>query len=196
MEEIPKYKIGYFDPPWSFEPWGDQTNSLVKSPQMHYDCMSIDEMCGLPVKELFDDNALAACWTYDPMYPEALRLMKAWGFEYVTVLFRWLKTTEDPGQLHLFPIELPSFPIATGYHTRTGGCEECWLFKRGNGLPVLRHDIRREFYSMVREHSRKPDQVRDWIVDLYGPQPRVEFFARTRTQGWDIMFSNQADKFK
>ena len=81
-----------------------------------------------------------------------------------------------------------------GYHTRGGGCEECWLFKRGKGLPVLRHDIRKEFYAPIREHSRKPDKVAGWLVDLYGDVPRLEMFARTQRTGWEV-FGNETNKF-
>jgi N6-adenosine-specific RNA methylase IME4 len=35
-----------------------------------------------------------------------------------------------------------------------------------------------------REHSRKPDEVRDRIERLL-PGPRIELFARTTSPGWD-----------
>lgn len=95
--------------------------------------------------------------------------------------FRWIKTTD--GQYRLFD-DSERLNFGLGYHTRGGGCEEVWLFKRGKGLPVLRHDIRKEFFAPVRQHSRKPDQVAGWLVDLYGDVPRVEMFARTTRQGW------------
>ena len=37
----------------------------------------------------------------------------------------------------------------------------------------------------IREHSRKPDCVRDRIVQLCGDLPRIELFARQRVDGWD-----------
>lgn len=37
----------------------------------------------------------------------------------------------------------------------------------------------------VREHSRKPDEARDKIVELFGDLPRIELFARERVSGWD-----------
>ena len=36
------------------------------------------------------------------------------------------------------------------------------------------------------EHSKKPDIVRDKIVQLCGNLPRVELFARNETDGWDV----------
>ncbi|MFA5646648.1 MAG: MT-A70 family methyltransferase, partial [Candidatus Ratteibacteria bacterium] len=40
--------------------------------------------------------------------------------------------------------------------------------------------------SPRREHSRKPDEVRDKIVELFGDLPRIELFARQKTPGWDV----------
>jgi len=187
---VKSYSILYCDAPWRFEVW-DREGGLEKSPDAHYKTMTVKEM--MELQPDVADDAYLAMWVYDPMLPEALRLATAWGFPtYVTVLFRWLKSAD--GQLRLFEVgERLNFGL--GYHTRGGGCEECWLFKRGDGLPVLRHDIRKEFYSTIREHSRKPDEVPGWIVDLYGDVPRAEMFARTRRLGWDQIYSNEADKF-
>ena len=35
------------------------------------------------------------------------------------------------------------------------------------------------------QHSKKPDEVRDRIVELFGDLPRIELFARQKVQGWD-----------
>lgn len=184
-----EYKIVYADPPWRFEVHSRDTG-LDRAPDAHYQTMTTDELALMHVPVAKD--ALLVMWVYDPMLPAALRLGEAWGFEFCTVLFRWLKATD--GQWRLFDAgERLNFGM--GYHTRGGGCEEAWLFKRGKGLPVLRHDIRKEFYSPVREHSRKPDEVAGWLVDLYGDQPRLEMFARTKRDGWET-WGNEADKFK
>lgn len=183
------YSLIYTDPPWSFKAYSKDTG-LDRAPAAHYETMSVLDM--EPLKPNAADNSLLAMWVYDPMIPDALWLAGAWGFEFVTVLFRWLKSAN--GQRRLFdPGERLNFGM--GYHTRGGGCEECWLFKRGKGLPVLRHDIRKEFYSTIREHSRKPDEVAQWLVDLYGDVPRLEMFARTQRKGWTIM-GNEITKFK
>lgn len=184
------YSILYCDPPWRFEV-RNRATGLDRAPDAHYESMSIDEMAELPVGTWAADDAVMAMWVYDPMLPLALELANAWGFGFVTVLFRWFKTTD--GQLRMFdPTPTPNFGL--GYHTRGGACEECWLFKRGHGLPVRRHDIRKEFFAPVREHSRKPDEVPDWIVALYGTAPRLEMFARTKRAGWD-QFGDEAGKF-
>jgi N6-adenosine-specific RNA methylase IME4 len=46
--------------------------------------------------------------------------------------------------------------------------------------------------SPIREHSRKPDIVRERIVQLMGDVPRIELFSRERFPGWDA-WGNEAD---
>lgn len=185
------HDIVYADPAWRFQV-RDRETGLGKSPDRHYRTMPVEELCALPVADIAAKDALLSLWVYDPMLPAAFTVAAAWGFStFVTVLFRWFKTTN--GQMRLFdPTPTPGF--STGYHTRGGACEECWLFRRGRGLPVQRHDIRKEFFAPVREHSRKPDEVAGWIVDLYGDRPRIEMFARTRRPGWDA-WGNEIDTF-
>ena len=182
------YKIIYADPPWRFEV-RDRKTGLEKSPDAHYETMTLGDLQLIQAPSA--SSSLLAMWVYDPMLPEALELAAAWGFKFTTVLFRWIKTTN--GQLRLFdPTPKPHFGM--GYHTRGGACEEVWLFKRGKGLPVLNHGIRKEFFAPKREHSRKPDEVPGWLTDLYGDVPRLEMFARTEREGWDS-WGNETAKF-
>lgn len=186
---VKTYDILYADPAWKFEVWDSETGNDRAPP---YRTMTVEEMAALPVRQLGAKHSFLCMWVVDSMYPEAMMLANCWEYYFCTVLFRWFKT--NGSQLRLFdPTPKPGF--STGHHTRAGACEEVWLFKRGKGLPVLRHDIRREFHAPIREHSQKPDEVRGWITDLYGERDRVELFARTRAPGWDQAISDQADLF-
>ena len=40
--------------------------------------------------------------------------------------------------------------------------------------------------SSRREHSQKPDEIRNKIVELFGDLPRIELFARQKTEGLDV----------
>ena len=53
--------------------------------------------------------------------------------------------------------------------------------RSGNGSNAVSQLI----MSPIREHSRKPDEVRDRIVELLGDLPRIELFAREAAPGWD-----------
>ena len=40
--------------------------------------------------------------------------------------------------------------------------------------------------SPLRGHSQKPDEAREKIVELLGDLPRLELFARSKADGWDV----------
>ena len=44
----------------------------------------------------------------------------------------------------------------------------------------------------IHEHSRKPEQAREKIVELMGDIPRIELFAREKNKGWDV-WGNEVD---
>ena len=46
--------------------------------------------------------------------------------------------------------------------------------------------------SNREEHSKKPDIVREKIVELFGDVPRVELFARQKSEGWEV-WGNEVD---
>ena len=71
-----------------------------------------------------------------------------------------------------------------GYYTRAN-TEICILATKGKPLPRLSKSVHQVVVSKIREHSRKPDEVRDRIVELFGDIPRVELFARQKVDGWD-----------
>ena len=44
--------------------------------------MSIDELCALPVADLAATDSALFLWATFPQLPEALRLIREWGFTY------------------------------------------------------------------------------------------------------------------
>jgi len=71
-----------------------------------------------------------------------------------------------------------------GYWTRANS-EPCLLAFKGKMKP-LKHNIRQIVEEQRREHSRKPDIIRNKIVQLVGDLPRIELFAREKAEGWDV----------
>ena len=61
--------------------------------------------------------------------------------------------------------------------------EQCLLGTRGSPRR-LGKDVRKLVIDRRREHSRKPDQVRELIERLVGG-PYLELFARETKRGWD-----------
>ena len=142
--------------------------------------MSIDELCALPVETLAEKDCLLFLWATFPQLPEALRLIRAWGFTFKTVAIVWLKLNKKS----------PTWFYGLGYWTR-GNAEICLLAKRGK--PKRRSaGVHQFIISPVEEHSKKPDVTRDKIIELAGDLPRVELFARQKAPGWDVL-GNEVD---
>lgn len=107
--------------------------------------MSIDKLCALPVETLAAKDCLLFLWATFPMLPEALQLIRAWGFTFKTVAFVWLK--QNRKSLTWF--------YGLGYWTR-GNAEICLLAKRGK---PKRHSaaVHQFIISPIEQHSKKPD---------------------------------------
>ena len=169
MQEIRKYSIIYADPPWRYS-----QKRLSGAAEHHYNTMSIDELCALPVAELAEKDCALFLWAMFPQLPAALRLIKAWGFSYKTVAFVWLKLNK----------KVRSWFYGMGFWTR-GNAEICLLATKGK--PKRRSaGVHQLIVSPIERHSQKPEEARDKIIALMGELPRIELFARQETPGWDV----------
>lgn len=136
--------------------------------------MSVEEICNLNVAEMADDDCVLFLWTTFPQLQEALQVIKAWGFQYKTVAFVWLKQNKS-GKGWFFGL---------GFWTR-GNAEICLLATRGKPRRKSAR-VHQFIISPLREHSQKPDEVRGKIIELMGDLPRLEMFARIKADGWDV----------
>jgi N6-adenosine-specific RNA methylase IME4 len=174
-----KYKVIYADPPWHFKVRSKKGEG--RSAIKHYNVMTIEGIKNLPINELADDNSVLFMWIISSMLPEALEVIKVWGFTYKTVGFVWHKFTKNNKE-HL----------GMGYYTRQNA-EICLIATKGKGVKRKSGGVRQMINSVVREHSRKPDCVNSRIEQLYDG-PYVELFCRTTREGWDV-WGNQIGKF-
>ena len=116
-------------------------------------------------------------WATFPTIPDALRVMQAWGFEYKTAAFVWVKKNRKSGT--------PFWGM--GAYTRANA-EVCLLgitpdFKAKE--QIKSHAVHQIVEEPIQAHSVKPDEVRKRIVTLMGDVPRIELFARQQATGWD-----------
>ena len=81
-----KYSIIYADPPWTFKTYSDRGKEK-KSPELHYECMTIDDIYDLPVQDICNDDCLLFLWVTNPLLKEGFRTIEEWGFVYKTVAF-------------------------------------------------------------------------------------------------------------
>ncbi len=178
-----KYNIIYADPPWEYKQSGSKTNSRGMAKQ-HYNTMSTDEICKLPIKDIKTEDAICFMWATFPNIAEALKVLEAWGFEYKTAAFVWIKKNKKSNTNFW----------GMGAYTRANA-EVCLLGISKNtkaSKQVLVHNIHQIIEAPIEEHSKKPDIVREKIVELLGDLPRVELFARQKTEGWDV-WGNEVD---
>lgn len=140
--------------------------------------MSIEQLCALDVEKITDENCALFLWSTFPFLPEALRLIKAWGFTYKTTAFVWLKQNRKNRDWF----------FGLGFWTR-GNAEICLLATKGK--PKRKSaKVSQLIIAPIDKHSKKPDIVREKIVELMGDLPRIELFARQTTPGWEV-FGNE-----
>ena len=176
-----KYNIIYADPAWSYnKKIGQGVADEV------YKTMPTSEIKKLPVQNLAANDFFLFIWVTFPMLKDGLDVIEAWGFEYKTLAFSWIKTNkrQNLNQLSFMPIDLIDTFFGIGHYTKSN-CELCLLAKKGKPK-VIDNTISSVVISPLREHSRKPDEVRTKIIKLCGDLPRIELFAREQKDGFDV----------
>ena len=166
-----KYNIIYADPPWSYQ---DMALAGNRGACCKYSVMSIKDICDLPIHNIADDNCILFMWVTMPILNECFDVIKAWGFKYKTCAFTWVKKNKKS----------ESWFWGMGSWTRSNA-EICLLATKGKPqrMSASVHQI---IDTPIEKHSKKPDIVRDKIVELCGDLPRVELFARQPTEGWAV----------
>jgi len=176
------FSIIYADPPWDYN--GQIWNR--GGTEGKYETQNCDWIARLPVGEVAAWDSVCFMWATFPRLQEAMYVIRAWGFDYRTVAFTWVKINSS-GKPH----------FGMGQYTRANA-EICILGTRGQTLE--RHDkgVPQLIQSDRCEHSIKPHEARERIVRLYGDVPRLEMFARRDPadmfppfDGWTI-WGNQA----
>ena len=177
-----KYNIIYADPPWSYKTWSGKGKEK-KSAENHYQCMKKEDIQNLPIQRISADDCVLLLWVTFPCLEEGLELIKAWGFTYKTCGFTWVKRNKKSD----------GWFWGLGYWTRANA-ELCLIATKGRPKRMSK-SVHQIIDSPVREHSRKPDEVRNRIAELCGDVPRIELFARQSTRGWDC-WGNEVGMFE
>ena len=164
--ELPqkKYRCLVIDPPWPMK----KIEREVMPDQglyLDYPTMTIEEIGGLDVVSLADPQGCHLyLWTTHKFLPDALEIIKHWGFRYQCIL-TWVKNVGFT-------------PFSWMYST------ELVMFGRIGNLDLLRKGLRLDFNAKRREHSRKPDIFYN-LVTQASPEPRLDLFARERRDGFE-----------
>ena len=165
-----KFEIIYCDPPWDYKGQKQHNGKGGKdtgSASTHYGTLKLKQLKTIPVNEIAADDSLLFMWVTSPHLDQGIDLIRAWGFKYSTIGFVWNKVRVNPS-----------------FYTMSQ-CEICLIAKKGR-IPKPRgaRNIRQYIEEKRGKHSKKPEQTRKRIEDMFPTQSKIELFARRPCDGW------------
>lgn len=162
-----KFGCIYADPPWLYDNQG--TRAATSN---HYDGLTVDELCALPIGDLAATDAHLHLWTTNGFLFECDRIIKAWGFEFRSS-FIWVKPQ-----------------IGIGNYWRNSH-EILLTAIRGNAKRFADKSLKSWLECDRGAHSAKPEIVRH-MIEKASPGPFLELFARSPADGWTV-WGNQIE---
>lgn len=166
-----KYNVIYADPPRKYNTWRDGMGTAEK----HYPTMKVESIVGMQniIKNISEKDCILFLWVTFPCLLEGLKVMKEWGFKYKTCGFNWIKRNKVSD----------TWFFGMGHWTRANS-ELCLIGTKGT-IKRKSNKVSQIIDTHIEEHSKKPNIVRERIVELVGDLPRIELFARQTSEGWD-----------
>lgn len=186
---VKKYKVILADPPWP-QKAGRKMNCYkvvdgkqiwnsnhVKSEDMPYPTMTIDEIKAFPTATLADLDCALFCWATNANLQNALEVVKCWGFKYSTTIV-WAKNLMGGGLGG-------DFRVTTEFliYARRGKPKSI------NTCPSTWHNVKRTYENEYPKNSKKPIYFHELIESMFEGD-KVELFARQEREGWDV-FGNE-----
>lgn len=160
-----RVKTIVIDPPWDHEGF-----SLAGRGRPDYATMTHDELLALDLGRWTEEPCHLYLWTTNNFLLNAGELLKAWGFEFKTVL-TWVK---------------PRFGLGSYFRSST----EHVLFGVKGKLTTRVADIPTHFEAPLGEHSAKPEAFYELVKRASYP-PYGEVFQRDKRDGFANLFSNE-----
>ena len=160
------------DPPWPQPMTGSWKREPKRAKRLPYPTMSMDEIKGLQVGGIAEQDAHLWLWTTNAFLEDGFAVLRAWGFRYLAPV-HWIK------------------PAGTGFwfvnrtQTILFGYRERCRFPLGRFRPNLFTS------SNPPRHSEKPEEAFA-LIESVSPGPRLELFARRARPGWTTI-GNEAD---
>lgn len=181
------YRVGYADPPWRFQSYAPPKPEAKgrRDAERHYPTMPIKDILalGAVVQDVMDKDSVFYLWTSGPFLEQSMAVLRAFGYRYATRAFTWAKL--NPNAPPEGPWGPADFAGGTGYYGQAN-TEMVLVGRRGKGVPRAATGALELHISPVREHSRKPETIREDIDLLSGPDvAKLEMFSRTSGEGWD-----------
>lgn len=154
-----KFGCIYADPPWLYD-----NQSTRSATHKHYEGLSVEQLCDLPIERLAADASHLHLWTTNAFLKASFRVIEAWGFEFKST-FVWVKTEMGIGNYWRNSHEILMTAI------------------RGDAKHFYDASLMSWIETSRGRHSGKPEQVRS-MLEKASPGPYLELFARLRAEGW------------
>lgn len=161
IERGDRFGCIYADPPWLYD--NQATRAATGN---HYDEMTVDQLCELPVRDLAAPNAHLHLWTTNAFLFECPRIFDAWGFEFRSS-FIWCKPQ-----------------IGIGNYWRNSH-EFLLTAIRGKAKRFNDHSLKSWLECDRGRHSAKPEKIREMLMKA-SPGPYLEMFGRSPATGWTV----------
>lgn len=171
-----KYRVIYADPPWDFSGNVGSTGSNVKK---HYETLSIKQIRDLNISEISKKDSICFLWCCEANLKEAIEILESWGFKYKTIAFVWIKTQNGKRVTVTGPWTLKCTELCL---LGTKGSMNRFVHKRPHELIVTER----------QKHSKKPEEARKRIEEMFPKSSKIELFAREKSNGWDV-FGNEVE---
>jgi N6-adenosine-specific RNA methylase IME4 len=141
---------------------------------MDYTVMTVEQIARLAVPAKTDvSGAHLYLWTTQKYIPDALNMVKAWGYRYQCLL-----TGVKAGGMT---------PYSWQYNA------EHVVFATIGDLALNRLGLKLTFTGDRREHSRKPDTFYELVMKA-SPGRRMEWFGRQKREGFEV-WGDQSNHF-
>lgn len=177
------------DPPWSFDNFS--AKGEAKNPKAHYACTPAEWISALPVPVLAAPDCLLWLWATNPLLPQAMAVLAAWGFTFKTA-GTWVKRTvhgkDAFGTGYILRSANEPFLIGTRGAPRTTRATRSVIATYDDGVgrdgdwPSASITIE----GVLREHSAKPDAAYEAAERLMPDVLRLELFSRRNRPGWSV----------
>lgn len=162
-----RYGVILADPEWKFEVWSP-LGTVNSGAENHYRTSVLEVIKKRAVPSIAAKDCVLFLWSTVPMLPQALEVMAAWGFRYVTN-FAWVKDR-----------------AGTGYWNRNKH-ETLLVGVKGKvPAPAPGKQWESAFEAPKGRHSAKPEVSLRMIEAYFPTLPKIELNRRGPARpGWD-----------
>lgn len=169
-----RYRTIVADPPWAYETgfrgWGETREERRDLP---YGSMSVEDIAGLPVKDLIAPEGYMFLWTTSRYLEAAFGVLREWTLCPKQTL-TWCKPPRGQGLGGLFA-PTTEF-VVIGQRVGPSG--------KSHQRNSTGERVDRSHFEWPRlAHSQKPEAFLD-LVERVAPGPYLEMFARRARFGW------------